>query len=112
VPRGVIPRKDDDDSHRTLVAAVVAETGAEAVVVGLPLSLDGSSGPAARWAEDEARELAAVLDVPVYLHDERLSSVEAGRHPEGGRGRRPALDPGAAAIMLQSWLDTRRQEVG
>ncbi len=113
-PHGVIPRHDDGDAFAAAVAALVSETGAGAVVVGLPLSLDGTEGPAAQWADAEARSLAAFLDVPVYLHDERLTSVTAGRVPAGGgprrRGRKPGIDASAAAIMLQSWLDSSRQE--
>lgn len=116
-PHTVITRRDgDDDAFRAAVAALVDETGAGAVVVGLPLSLDGTAGPAARWAQDEARTLAASLPVPVHLHDERLTSVTASRPPVGaaprGRGRKPVIDASAAAIMLQSWLDSSRREVG
>ena len=110
----VLERTGDADADRVALAAVVTELGAEAVVVGLPLSLDGTAGPAARWAEAEARALARVLDVPLHLHDERLSTVAAGRRRiagggRGARGRRP-VDDAAAAILLQSWLDARRAE--
>ena len=56
---------------------LVEEWGAELVVVGLPLSLSGADGPAARAAREETAELAAVLPVPVVLHDERLTTVTA-----------------------------------
>lgn len=79
------------------------------VVVGLPLSLDGSEGPAARAARAEARALAAELPVPVVLHDERLTTVEAHRLlAEAGldeRARRRVVDRAAAAVLLQAWLD-------
>jgi putative pre-16S rRNA nuclease len=109
----VLERTGDDDADRTALAAVVADLGAEVVVVGLPLSLDGTAGPAARWAEAEARALAGVLDVPLHLQDERLSTVTASRRPAGlarhARSRRP-VDDAAAAVLLQSWLDGRRSE--
>ena len=109
-PHTVIRRTDDDVAFRVAVAGIVEETGAGAVVVGLPLSLDGSEGPAARWAQEEAAELARVVGVPVYFHDERLTSVAAGRAASGRTNRRRAGDHGtdsrAAAIMLQSWLDS------
>jgi putative Holliday junction resolvase len=115
-PHGVIDRTDDDPAFRRAVAAAVEETGAEAVVVGLPLSLDGSVGQAAEWAQAEAQELASLLGLPVHLHDERLTTVTAARVPAGAgsrrRGRKPVIDAGAAAIMLQSWLDSARREVG
>lgn len=112
----VLVRTGDDDSDRVALASVVAELGAGEVVVGLPLSLDGTSGPAARWATAEARALARVLDLPLHLHDERLSTVTASRRPGSTRaGRRPPtparrrqpVDAAAAAVMLQSWLDVR-----
>jgi putative Holliday junction resolvase len=106
-PHAVLRRTDDVASDRAALVAVVHELGAGRVVVGLPLSLDGTVGPAARWAEDEADSLAALLDVPLELHDERLTTVSARRH--AGRGRRP-VDDQAAAVMLQSWLDGHRPE--
>lgn len=111
----VLQRSGDDDADRAALAALVADLGAEAVVVGLPLSLDGTAGPAARWAEAEARALAALVDVPLHLHDERLSTVTASRPPSTGSGRarrkRP-VDDAAAAVVLQSWLDGRRSGAG
>jgi putative Holliday junction resolvase len=83
------------------------------VVVGLPLSLDGSVGPAARAARAEANRIAEVVGVPVETHDERFTSVSAGRSlAQSGlrrgarRQARGSVDKVAAAIMLQSWLDS------
>jgi putative Holliday junction resolvase len=94
------------------VAALVARHGATEVVVGHPLSLSGERGPAARQAEEFARGLEAILDVPVHLHDERLSTVEAerGLSAAGARGRerRRAADQAAATIILGSWLEARK----
>src|SRR5439155_14363676 len=59
------------------IRRIVEETGAERVVVGLPLSLDGRSGAAADAATEEAEALRAVLPVPVELYDERLTTVTA-----------------------------------
>lgn len=119
-PHTVIVRTEgvDDGAFRAAIADLVEHTGAEAVVVGLPLSLDGSRGPAARWVEEEAEALAEVVGVPVHLHDERFTSVAVEQGPVGGRprrrGRKPAIDDRAAAVMLQSWLDgsARGREVG
>jgi putative Holliday junction resolvase len=87
----------------------VDEAGAGVVVVGLPLSLDGSVGPAARDVLDEADELRARLPVAVMTWDERLSTVEAQRRlrtagVKGRKGRR-VVDQVAATVILQSWLD-------
>jgi putative Holliday junction resolvase len=122
-PHAVLERTADAEADRAALVALVRELGAERVVVGLPLSLDGGVGPAARWAGEEADALASLLDVPLELHDERLSTVSARRRPpwpersggpgtgrrRPGRGRRP-VDDQAAAIMLQSWLDGHRPE--
>lgn len=110
-PWTVIVRTGDDDSDRAAIAELVTEVEAGLVVVGLPTSLDGSEGPAAAWATEEADALAAILAVPVQLHDERLTTVSANRSlaAMGVRGpaRREVVDQVAATIMLQSWLDRR-----
>jgi putative holliday junction resolvase len=88
------------------------------VVIGLPLSLDGSEGPAAAWARGEASALAAALgdDVPVELYDERLTTVSAQRSLVAagvkGRNRRRVVDQVAAAVLLQAWLDGGRGQDG
>jgi putative Holliday junction resolvase len=91
---------------------LVADQEAEVVVVGLPLSLDGSDGPAARAARTEAKQLASVVKVPVELYDERFTTVTAERSMLeaglDGRQRRKVVDKVAAAVMLQGWLDRRR----
>lgn len=116
MPYGVIERSGDPRADRARVAELVAEVEAELVVVGLPLSLDGGIGPAAAAAMEEADALREVLDVPVECHDERLTSVTANRalSAAGLTGRRRArarragaVDQAAAAVLLQSWLDTR-----
>lgn len=93
------------------LARTVAESGATLVVVGLPLSLSGRSGPAARAVEAEVAELRQVLDVPVELCDERLTTVVASRSLEGRRPalRRAVIDQMAAAGILQTWLDRQRR---
>jgi len=79
--------------------------------VGLPLSLDGSVGPAAERALAEVDELAAALDVPIETWDERLSTVTAERslmdQQLSAPARRRVIDKVAAAVILQSWLDAR-----
>jgi putative holliday junction resolvase len=74
--------------------------------------MSGASGPRARQAEEFAGALRSFLAIPVELHDERLSTVEADRalREAGaeGRKRRRAVDRSAAAIILQAWLDRHR----
>jgi putative Holliday junction resolvase len=106
-------RRSDD--HRRL-AELVAEEEAERVVVGLPLSLDGSMGRAAQDAVAEAEALASVVGVPVETWDERLTTVTADRALMAQRmraeARRRVVDKVAAAVMLQGWLDARRARGG
>ena len=79
------------------------------VVVGLPLSLDGSIGPAAKGVLEEIDELGAALQVPIETYDERLTTVTADRslmeQNLGAAERRKVVDRVAAAILLQGWLD-------
>jgi putative pre-16S rRNA nuclease len=82
---------------------------ATSIVVGYPLSLDGSIGPQARRIEAFARRLEHASGLPVALWDERLTSVQAERSMTSARRRGP-VDDVAAAIILQSYLD--RQHSG
>jgi putative holliday junction resolvase len=101
---------DERQDHRR-IADLVAEVEADCVVVGLPLSLDGSIGPAAEKALAEVERLAAVLSVPVETYDERFTTVTAERvlREQGvtGRRRRQVIDQVAASVLLQAWLDAR-----
>ena len=112
-PYEVLARTGDRARDHARIGELVAEAGAEIVVVGLPLSLDGSIGPAAQRAIDEAAELAAALDVPVRTWDERLSTVTAERSLMEQNLRAPArrrvVDKVAAAVILQSWLDAEEE---
>ena len=111
-PIEVVARSRDRAGDHRRIAALVEEWEAERVVVGLPLSLDGGTGPAARAAEEEARELASALPVPVETFDERLTTVTADRSlmelDMKADARRRVVDKVAAAILLQSWLESHR----
>ena len=95
------------------IADLVAEHEATLVVVGEPLSLDGTRGTRASHAASFADALRGFVDVPVVLHDERLSTVEAeralGEAGVTGRRRRSVIDAAAAQIILQAWLDAARR---
>lgn len=108
-PRTVIRRSGDEARDHAEIARIVAEEGAERVVVGLPLSLDGRAGPAARLVQAEVARLAAVLDVPVEMYDERFTTVTADavllQRKLKSVARRRVVDQVAAAVMLQAWLD-------
>jgi putative Holliday junction resolvase len=92
------------------VAAIARAQGAGGLVVGLPLSMDGTLGPAAQAARDWARALAEATALPAALWDERLSSAAVNRflisEADMTRKRRAAVvDQMAAAYMLQAALD-------
>ncbi len=112
----IVRAREGRSADHGAVARLVAEWGAEIVVVGLPLSLDGGTGPAARAVLDEIAELGAALDVAVETIDERFTTVTAGQHLQHqgvrGRSRTAVIDRGAAAVLLQSWLDRRRSRRG
>jgi putative Holliday junction resolvase len=111
-PYEVVQRSGDRRRDHRRIAELVAEAEAEVVVVGLPLSLDGSVGPAAAGVQAEVAELREHLGVPVEVWDERLSTVEADRRLQSagvpGRKRRHVIDQVAATVILQSWLDATR----
>lgn len=107
----VARHKDRPRLHREL-AELVAEWDAELLLLGLPIDLEGREGPAARAVLAERDELAAVVPVPVEVHDERLTTRIADRalRERGdldGRSRRKVVDMVAAAVILQDWLDRR-----
>jgi putative pre-16S rRNA nuclease len=110
VPVGTVPTGAPQDLKA--VQKLVTENDVVVVVVGHPISMSGASGPRARQAEEFAGALRSFLAIPVELHDERLSTVEADRalREAGaeGRKRRRAVDRSAAAIILQAWLDRHR----
>lgn len=113
-PFEVVHRTGDRQRDHRAIAALVDEAEAEVVVVGLPLSMDGTVGPAAARALAEIEELSAALDVPVETWDERLSTVTAERALRAqdlkGPARRKVIDKVAASVILQAWLDANHTE--
>ena len=77
------------------------------IVVGLPLTADGTEGPAAAAAREVAALLAAKTGLPVVLHDERMTTARAAEADAvGGQVDR---NQRAAAVLLQSYLEARRR---
>ncbi len=97
------------------VTDLVSRFDAKTVVIGLPLSLNGSTGDAALSARETASKFARSLTVPVYLQDERLSSVEAEQNlrDEGHRANQVAglVDSEAAAIILRDFLRNDQERI-
>jgi putative Holliday junction resolvase len=93
-------------------ARVVEEQGAESVVVGLPLNMSGTSGPAAQRTADFVDELRLLVTVPVETWDERLSTAEGDRrlreHGLNRKERAKRSDVAAAIVILESFLRRKR----
>jgi putative Holliday junction resolvase len=95
------------------ISAIARREGAGGLVVGLPLSLDGSAGPAAQAARDWTFALSAAIGLPATLWDERLSTAAVQRTLIGEadlsrRRRAEVVDRAAAAWMLQGALNALR----
>lgn len=95
------------------IAKMARKEGAGGIVVGLPLSMDGSFGPAAQAARDWTLALSDTTGLPAALWDERMSSAAVNRFLIGeadlSRSKRAvAVDRMAAAWMLQAALDASR----
>jgi putative holliday junction resolvase len=113
LPRTTLVRSGDIEGDRRRLVEMAVDDGVVVVVVGLPLSLDGSRGRAAMAAVEEAAVLRGLLEprgIDVELFDERLTTVTAHQALAAGgadeRGRRQIVDQTAAAVMLSAWLES------
>ncbi|MBB3956023.1 Holliday junction resolvase RuvX [Novosphingobium sediminicola] len=90
------------------IAALIEERGIKGIVIGLPLNMDGTSGPRAQSARAYAKNLA-VLGLPILLWDERWSTTSAERgliEQDMSRAKRKVrIDSAAAAVILQAACD-------
>lgn len=94
------------------LVAMVAEREAQWVFVGLPKHLSGAEGASASDARAFAQELAELVDIPVRLVDERLTTTSAARAMssagKSAKDQRASIDAAAAAVLLESALDIDR----
>jgi putative Holliday junction resolvase len=113
-PLTVVERSKSRSHDQANIARLVEEYEVEAVVVGLPLNMSGKVTAAAQSAKEETEQLRAALGIPVHLYDERLTTVTANRSlmemEMKADARRRVVDKVAAAVMLQAYLDHRRNE--
>jgi putative Holliday junction resolvase len=113
-PRPVIWRKKFTLDAETLLKAL-AKDNVAAIVIGLPVNMDGSEGPRAQATRAFVRNMARLTDLPFVFWDERLSTVAAERtliEMDFSRRRRDEkIDSAAAAFILQGVLD-RLQALG
>ncbi|HZI94405.1 MAG TPA: Holliday junction resolvase RuvX [Patescibacteria group bacterium] len=95
----------------TAIAELIREHEVASIVIGLPLRLAGDAGPAADGAMAFAERLREAFELPVVTWDERLTTVQAERALLEGdvsrRRRKQVINQIAAAIILQSYLDSR-----
>lgn len=99
------------------VAAAVIENKAEAVIVGLPLNMNGSEGPRAELCREFAAKLAENgVSVPIRMWDERQTTVSAtgflNQTDTRGKKRKEVIDAVAAVIILDSYLQWRKNHPG
>ncbi len=112
-PVAAVDRATAQPSAIDEILRIAREQGAESIIVGLPLSLSGAEGEQARAVRGFVADLSARAELPVDTVDERYSTVQAQRllqdadsHPSRDRGR---IDASAAAVILQAYLDARRE---
>jgi len=110
-PLTTIERQADDKSLDDILR-IAEENDIAEIVVGIPYSMSGRVGPQTRITMDYVDLLAKRTDLPIRRVDERLSSVQAERmlrqsgiQPSRNKGK---IDAVAAAILLQSYLDSRK----
>lgn len=107
--------KKSFDQVVVALKALIQEREVDLLVVGLPYSMNGTLGFQARQVQKFTRRLSAALDLPVEYIDERLTSYQAEQmmlqqnvSPSRNKG---LIDRKAAALILQQWLDERRQKL-
>jgi len=105
-----------NDARFAAIGKLVEEWRPAALVVGLPLSLDGEASDMTERCKRFARQLEGRYRLPVALLDERLTSVAAEEQLRqrglGWQRRKETLDAEAAAVLLQAFLDSHRHEHG
>jgi putative Holliday junction resolvase len=109
-PSGTVVRPLDviSPSDPRQILRVAEAEGAEAIVVGLPVSLDGTEREQAAAARAFALEVAEIAGIPVDTYDERLTTRMAAQTARSGAGGHP--DSIAAAHLLESYLRARERE--
>ena len=113
-PLGIVERRALKKDLEA-IAAMLRDRQVSTIVVGLPLNMDGSEGPAARGARRFAASIADALGVSVEMFDERLTSFEARErlaHMPARKGaRKTGLDALAAVVILEGWMQAHPDRV-
>lgn len=113
-PMGVIQEKDFETCVKKVAYAAMKEFNVGMVVVGLPKNMDGSLGPRAQLCDKFARALKALIPIPVELWDERQTTMQASTYLNEmnvrGAKRKEVIDEVAATIILESYLQYRKNQ--
>ncbi len=106
-PLTIINRNNNETDIKAVVD-IIKKYDVERVIVGLPISLDGSLGTQANKAQEFAGELKRAVEIPIELRDERLTTVQAQRLVKDSRktSKDTRYDAIAAALILQNYLDS------
>jgi putative Holliday junction resolvase len=112
-PGETIQRQEGYRRDMGLLRRLIQERGVREIVVGMPLMMDGSRAIQAEKVEEFVEQLRRYTRLPIHLQDERLSTSEvdrmliaAGRRREE---RKKVIDSGAASVILQGFMDRRKQ---
>jgi len=107
-PLAVLPAGTGTDDNARAILAAAREYSAEAIVIGLPLNMDGTEGPQAKLSRTLAEAISRIGPLPVHLHDERLTSHAADRRlidrDLTRKKKKARQDAVAAQILLESFL--------
>lgn len=102
-------KRSGSDSDVTEIKKYIDEFGAEQVMIGLPLNMNGSAGPSVDMVRQFGEQLAAEITIPIVYRDERLSTMAAERYLLEGdvsrKKRKKVIDKMAAVFVLQGYLD-------
>jgi putative Holliday junction resolvase len=109
----VLKRKSRRDDYERFVR-IIEEQQIRLLIVGLPIMLNGEEGRQAIWVRDYAEELRGCLNIPVKFWDESLTTIEAKASLRargyGHKRMQAKVDAVAAAIILQSYLDSGQKQ--
>ncbi|MGI6360901.1 MAG: Holliday junction resolvase RuvX [Bacillota bacterium] len=107
-------RRRDPASDFKYLLDLIKQYEVEEIVIGLPLNMNGSKGPAAEYTENFAQQLEKISGKKIIYWDERLSTVAAERVLLEGdvsrKKRKKVIDTMAAAYILQGYLDFLGQQ--
>ena len=105
-PLTIISRKDEEADIKAIIE-IIEQKEVRHIIIGLPLSMDGSLGKQAEKVQAFAEVLGQRINIPIEFIDERLSTVAAKRIVQGVRktNKETRYDAAAAALILQCYLD-------